>query len=92
MLTKKESESLTNSTPLNWTFNGLGSENPIFISGGDTGNVMPMPIENGIVIYLPYSTGTSVFTIWDNGDSFWGKQANLVGTVYSQQFIGKCLN
>lgn len=92
MLSKSEATNVNNSTPLKWAFNGLKSEKPIFVSGGDTGKVHPVPIESGVIIYLPYPVGTSTFTIWSTGESFWSKQANIVGTVYSQQFIGSCVN
>lgn len=92
ILDKNTSDNVTNSTPLNWTFNGLASKNPIFVSGGETGRVIAIPIETGIIIYLPSDVGTSTFTIWSSGESFWGKQTNLLGSVYSQQFIGSCEN
>jgi len=92
MLNKKESKSANNSKPLKWSFNGLKSKKAIFVSGGDSGSVITVSIENGVVIYLPYPVGTSTFTIWSTGESFWNKQANIMGTVYSQQFIGSCVN
>lgn len=89
---KSESTNIINSKPLNWTFNGLSSEKPMFVSGGDTGSVFAMPMSEGVIIYIPHSTGTSVFTIWSTGESFWGKQSNIIGRAYSQQYIGSCQN
>src|SRR5690606_18397207 len=43
-LDKNESTNVTNSTPLNWTFNGLSSDKPMFVAGGDTGSVFAMPM------------------------------------------------
>jgi len=91
-LTKKEASNVSNSTPLKWTFNGLNSKKPIFVSGGDTGRVLPTTIKDGVVIYLPSSGGNSTFAIWRTGESSWSKQAKVAGTVYCQQFIGKCVN
>jgi hypothetical protein len=91
-LDKNESTNVTNSKPLNWAFNGLSSEKPVFVSGGDTGSVFAMPMNEGVIIYIPHPTGTSVFTIWSTGESFWGKQSNIVGRTYSQQYIGSCQN
>lgn len=91
LLTNEKSENVTNSKPLNWTFNSLMTDKSIFVSGGDTGSVLSIPIEDGVIIFLPFATGTSTFTIWESGESFWGKQASLSGT-YSQQFIGSCQN
>jgi len=92
ILDKKAAENVKNSIPLNWTFNGLLSTKPIFVSGGDTGKVIAIPIDNGVIIYLPFSHGTSAFTIWTTGESFWNKQSNVLGDIYSQQYIGTCEN
>ena len=92
ILDKKEAKNVESSYPLNWTFNGLLSKKPIFVSGGDTSAVIAIPIDNGIAIYLPSSAGTSTFTIWETGESFWSKQVNIVGNAYSQQYLGTCEN
>ncbi|MGL6001541.1 MAG: hypothetical protein ACRCZ4_05495 [Plesiomonas sp.] len=91
-LSKDEAENVTNSKPLNWAFNNLSGEKPIYISGGDSGELITIPIEYGVLIYLPYATGTHTFTVWNNGQSFWGKQSNLVGNINAQQYIGSCQN
>ena len=92
VLHKNEAKNVTNKTPLNWTFNALLSEKPIFVAGGDTGEVTTIKMEEGIIIYQPFLFGTSTFTIWLTGESFWSKQANLLGTKYSQHFLGSCEN
>jgi len=92
MITEEESKNLSNPVPLNWTFNGLLSDNPTFMSGGDTGAVFVVAIESGLAIYLPSTGGTSTFTIWQTGKSIWGRQNNLIGTIYGQQFLGGCEN
>ena len=93
ILDKDEANNVTNNKPLNWTFNGLLSEAPLFVAGGDTGAVFAVKIAEGIVIYLPDAVGTSTFSIWDTGESFWSKQTRLLGGVpYSQHFLGSCVN
>lgn len=91
-LSPKESENVTNSKPLNWAFNNLSGEKPVYVSGGDSGEVITIPLELGVIIYLPYATGTHTFTIWNNGQSFWAKQSNLIGNINAQQYIGSCAN
>jgi hypothetical protein len=92
VLHSEEAKNVTNKTPLNWTFNSLLSDKPIFVSGGDSGEVIATKMEEGVIIYLPYSVGTSTFTIWSTGESFWSKQSNLLGKKYSQHFLGSCEN
>ena len=92
MLTNDESKNLENPVPLNWTFNGLLSNKATFMSGGDSGEIMVVSMDNGVIIYVPSEKGTSSFAIWKSGKSVWGKQANLFGTIYGQQFIGGCVN
>jgi hypothetical protein len=91
-LSKDKSENVHNSKPLNWAFNNLSGKKPIYISGGDTGEVITIPLDLGVIIYLPDSTGTHTFTVWNNGQSFWAKQMNLLGTLNAQQYIGSCAN
>ena len=91
-LSKTEAENVTNSKPLNWTFNGLSGSKPLYLSGGDTGEVISVPLESGIIIYLPYPTGTHTFTVWNSGQSFWAKQSSLAGNINAQQYIGSCAN
>jgi hypothetical protein len=91
-LSKTESDNIMNSVPLNWTFNGLNSDKSLYVSGGDTGQVLTVPIENGYSIYLPFGTGSHSFTIWKTGESIWNKQAKLAGVVNSQQYLGSCNN
>ena len=91
-LSKEEAENVTNSKPLNWAFNNLSGKKPIYISGGDSGELIAIPIELGVLVYLPYATGTHTFTVWNNGQSFWAKQTNLVGNINAQQYIGSCQN
>ena len=91
-LSLDEAENVTNSKPLNWAFNNLIGKNPIYISGGDTGELIAIPVEQGVIIYLPYGTGTHTFSIWNNGQSFWAKQTNLLGVINAQQYIGSCQN
>lgn len=92
VLDKKKAENVKNPRPLNWTFNGLLSKKPIFVSGGDTDEIITVSMKNGIIIYLPHSIGTSTFTIWITGESFWSKQSNVLGYIYSQHYLGNCEN
>ena len=91
-LTPNESENITNSKPMSWTFNGVLTNNPMFMSGGDTGSVLSHRIENGVSIYLPSELGSQSFTIWSTGESFWNKQYAILGNASSQQYIGTCTN
>jgi hypothetical protein len=91
-LSKKEAENVTNSTPLKWTFYGLSTDKPMYVSGADAGEVLVVPIVNGYSIYLPYRIGAHSFSIWKTGESTWNKQSNLAGTVNTQQFLGSCSN
>ncbi len=91
-LSKDEAENVKNSTPMNWTFNSLSADSGMYISGGDSGEVMAITIENGMAIYIPYKIGTHTFTVWKTGESIWNKQSNLIGTVNSQQYLGNCKN
>ena len=91
-LSQDEAKNVHNSKPLNWAFNNLSGKNPIYISGGDTGEVITIPLDLGVIIYLPVSTGTHTFTVWNNGQSFWAKQISLLGTLNAQQYIGSCAN
>lgn len=92
VLSKNESESVNNSTPLKWTFNGLKSDKPMFISGGDVQEVVAIAVKGGFSIYSPYDSGAHSFTIWSSGESYWNKQSNLIGNINSQQYIGTCSN
>ena len=92
IIDKNTAENLNNSVPLNWSFNNLTTASGKYMSGGDSGEVMAIPISDGVAIYLPYSIGTHAFTIWTSGESIWNKQTNLRGLVYSQQFLGNCSN
>jgi hypothetical protein len=91
-LSKKEAENVDNSVPLNWTFNGLASDKPMYVAGGDSDQILVVAIENGYSIYLPYQIGAHSFSIWKTGESTWNKQSNLAGTVNTQQFLGSCSN
>jgi hypothetical protein len=91
-LTKKEAKNITNSVLLNWTFNGLTTDNPMYVAGGDSGDILVVLIENGYSIYLPYQIGANSFSVWKSGESTWNKQSNLAGVVNTQQFLGSCSN
>jgi hypothetical protein len=91
-LSNDESENVNNSRPLNWAFNNLSGETPIYISGGDSGQVITIPLDSGMIIYLPDAVGTHTFTVWNDGQSFWAKQINLIGSLNAQQYIGTCAN
>lgn len=91
-LSESKSESITNSKPMKWAFNNLSGDKAIYVSGGDSGEVITISIDLGVLIYLPYATGTHTFTIWSNGQSFWAKQTNFVGIINAQQYIGECHN
>ena len=91
-LSSSEAENVHNSTPLNWTFNSLTTKNSMYMSGGDTGEVIAIPIDDGVAAYLPYGIGTHTFTIWKTGESIWNKQSNFVGTINSQHYLGSCKN
>lgn len=92
ILDKDEAANVTNKKPLNWTFNGLLSKKPLFVAGGDSGDVIAIKMLQGVIIYLPDQIGTSTFTIWKSGESFWSKQSNILGAVYSQHYLGTCMN
>ncbi|MGH1541267.1 MAG: hypothetical protein ACRBHB_12645 [Arenicella sp.] len=92
VLSKSESENVKNSTPLKWTFNGLRTDKPMFISGGDVKPVVAVEVNGGFSIYSPYASGAHSFTIWSSGESYWNKQSNLIGNIGSQQYIGTCTN
>jgi hypothetical protein len=92
ILDKDEAVNIKNNKPLNWTFNGLLSKKSVFVAGGDSGDVIAIKMREGIIIYLPDQIGTSTFTIWNTGESFWGKQSNVLGSMYSQQYLGICVN
>jgi hypothetical protein len=91
-LTEDKAENVYNSKPLNWAFNNLSGKTPIYISGGDNGEVLTIPLELGVIIYIPSPIGTHTFTVWNNGQSFWAKQMNFIGTLNAQQYIGSCEN
>jgi len=91
-LSNNEAENVNNSRPLNWSFNSLASDKAMYISGGDTGEVIAIPIENGVAVYLPSKIGTHTFTVWKTGESIWNKQSNIVGIINSQHFLGSCKN
>tara|TARA_R110002072_G_scaffold277623_1_gene439355 strand:+ start:539 stop:931 length:393 start_codon:yes stop_codon:yes gene_type:complete len=92
ILDKDSAENVHNSTPLNWTFNNLNTKSGMFMAGGDSGEVMALPVFGGMAIYIPDKAGSHSFTIWSTGESIWNKQNNLLGTVYSQQYFGSCIN
>jgi len=91
-LTDKESENIVNSVPLKWTFNALLTDNPMYVSGGDTGNVFAVTITQGVGVYLPDNSGTHSFTLFNSGKSFWNKQMGILNMISSQQYIGTCTN
>lgn len=91
-LSSSEAKDIHESRPLNWTFNNLTGEKPMFMSGGDSGEVFVVPLADLLIVYLPSPVGTHAFTIWKTGESFWNKQGAIFGTKRSQQFIGTCRN
>ncbi len=91
-LNNVRAENVQNSTPLNWTFNGITSDKPTYIAGGYAGEISVVPIENGYSIFLPYKIGSNLLTIYKTGESTWNKQSNLFGVVNTQQYLGSCRN
>ncbi|EPJ47754.1 MAG: hypothetical protein OFPII_10050 [Osedax symbiont Rs1] len=53
IIDKNTAKNLNNSVPLNWSFNSLSTATGKYMSGGDSGEVMTIPISDGVVIYLP---------------------------------------
>ena len=80
------------STPLEWNFAGLRGDRPSFLSGGDAGPVIAHfhEIGEGVSLFLKQENGAHLFTIWPDGQAFWSKQNNLLGSKASMQFRGTC--
>jgi len=92
VLSDKESVNITNSTPLKWSFNGLLTENPQYMAGGDSERIFSVTINEGVAMYLPDLSGSHSFTVFKSGKSFWNKQWGIMGEISTQQYIGTCTN
>lgn len=90
----EKAETDTQKSPMEWNFFDLLGSGPRFQSGGDTGSIQVYrhAANRGVSLWLTQANGAQLFTIWSDGKAFWTKHNDILGSKYTQQFRGTCVN
>lgn len=88
-------ENVKNSSIMIWNFMDINTDKPKYLSDGDSGTVVVIPhpvTKDGLSIYLPQGNGAHLFSVWNDGTSFWSKHNNILNARASAQWVGTCSN